>query len=304
MEALRISVAAFFLAACGSSVETTPDDGSGGGSSSGLASTPAATGTTTTPASSGVGDGGSADVASVGEGGSGIVTVGVGGGCESLSQETIDRIELTGNQAGKLLGSATAHPGDVVQFEIGTMECCYTFEPVDACATFSLDDASPASIDPVTGLVTVSPDASHGSIVNVSAEVEDGRRFLDAPLYIWTVEGNPVVGSYFEVAQLDCEEGDEVIPEETIGELRLGADMCFGVTWQPFEVYVDYWGSYTVDAEAGAIELTVDGGNYIPEDIDGSGTFTLADGGLVLHDMWLGLPQDAEGEARCGHIFE
>jgi len=210
----------------------------------------------------------------------------------------------TGNGAGKLLGNATAHPGEVVQFELGTMECCYSFEPVAACATYSLDDASPASIDPATGLVTVSADAAHGSIVNVTADVEGGRALREAALYIWTEEGNPLVGLYTEIAQIDCEDGAEVVPPETIGELRLGADMRFGVTWQPFEVYVDYWGSYTLDAETGAIELTVDGGNYVPEGIDPSGTYTLEEGELVLHEMWLGLPQDGEGPSQCGHVFQ
>ncbi len=305
MNAQRLSVAlAVVLAACGSDVETTPDEGSGGGASTGATATGGANGPTT-QSSSGAGDGGGDVAVSVGQGGSAEVSTGAGGGCDApLPQETIDVLELTGNGAGKLLGSATAHPGDVVQFEIGTMECCYSFEPVAACASFSLDDASPASIDPVSGLVTVSASAPHGSIVNVSANVEDGRRLLEAPLYIWTEEGNPIVGNYTEVAQLDCEQGGEVIPEETIGELHLGADLRFGVTWQPFEVYVDYWGSYTLDAETGSIELTVDGGNYLPDGVDGSGSFTLVDGELVLRDIWLGLPQGAEGEARCGHVFQ
>jgi hypothetical protein len=298
-------VVSLALAACGS--EVTPDDGSGGagGASSSAASSP----TSSTPSSSSTSSGSSQSSGDVsagqgGDGGGDVTTVGPGGGCSPLDEETLDRIDLTGNGAGKLLANATAHPGDVVQFEIGTFECCYSFEPVAACATFTLDDASPATVDPLTGLVTVSADAAHGSIVNVTADVEDGRRFLDAALYIWTEEGNPLVGLYTELAQLDCGDGSEVEPEQVIGELRLGADNRFGVTWSPFEVYVDYWGSYTFDLETGAIELTVDGGNYVPDDIDPIGTFALEGDDLVLRDLWLGTPQDGAAPAQCGHVFQ
>jgi hypothetical protein len=84
------------------------------------------------------------------------------------------------------------------------------------------------------------------------------------------------------------------------------ADGTFTVTWFPFEVYKDYWGTYTFGLEQGTLTLTIDTGNYIPEEFDGEGTFTFEEGGrLVLRDIWLGASPDKEGAvaAQCGHVL-
>jgi hypothetical protein len=73
----------------------------------------------------------------------------------------------------------------------------------------------------------------------------------------------------------------------------------------PFESYVDYWGDYTYNLADGTLDLTITGGNQQPDDVDGSGHYTLdANGNLVLTDMWLGTSAFAEGGTpNCGHRF-
>lgn len=50
--------------------------------------------------------------------------------------------------------------------------------------------------------------------------------------------------------------------------------------------------------------LDVEGGNYVPPDIDGEGTATVTNGQLVLEDIWLGVAQDPVTPPACGHAFE
>ena len=61
-----------------------------------------------------------------------------------------------------------------------------------------------------------------------------------------------------------------------IGELEI-SKARFSVTWQPFETYKDYWGTYDFEpaeegASAGRLSLRIEGGNYIP---DGAESLTL-----------------------------
>jgi hypothetical protein len=76
------------------------------------------------------------------------------------------------------------------------------------------------------------------------------------------------------------------------------------VTWVPFESYKDYWGTYTFDLAQGTLELTITGGNTIPEDVDGEGRFARdATGALILTDLWLGTPSLERDPPNCGHRF-
>ena len=123
-------------------------------------------------------------------------------------------------------------------------------------------------------------------------------------MHVFTPEANPLVGLWREAAQIDCATGNEFVPTTQIGELVFGADGTFGVTWFPFEVYKDYWGTYRFDLAAGTLELVVEGGNYVPRDVDGSGRFRFdATGRLILTDLWLGTPHDGTGAPSCGHVF-
>jgi hypothetical protein len=283
---------------CGGSVETAEDGAGGASSAAGPVTTATAGGSDSSSATATT----SATAASTS---ATSASTSSGSGCDApLDDATLQELQLTGNGLGILLGGrATAHPGDTVDFELGIFECCYFFEPVDACATFSIAPAEGADIDPATGAVRVDGSTPHGATFTVTADVEEGRRLLTADLYVWTTEGNPIVGTYSEQAQLACG-GGEREPEQPLGEVAFYGDERFAVTWTPFEVYVDYWGTYTIDPGAQTLELTVEGGNYVPPDVDPSGTFRLEGEQLILEDMYLGSPQGGVAAPACGHVLQ
>ena len=115
-------------------------------------------------------------------------------------------------------------------------------------------------------------------------------------------ERRPWTGCWIEVAQLDCESGQEFVPEPTIGELRLTSDGIFSVTWSPFETFVDYAGQYQVSEKNGAIELVM--GTPAPPDAEGQGHFTITDQGeLILERIWLGAREQEYATKSCGYRF-
>jgi hypothetical protein len=176
--------------------------------------------------------------------------------------------------------------------------------PVAASVTWSIAPADGADIDPTTGMLTIDPGTPSGSVFAVRADVERGRYVVETQVHVYTPEANPLIGYWREEAQLTCDSGTEVVPEETIEELIFFADGTFTVTWFPFESYKDYWGTYTFDLAQRTLELTVTGGNTIPPDVDGQGRFALdTPGQLLLTDLWLGTPVSGRGPANCGHRF-
>jgi hypothetical protein len=224
---------------------------------------------------------------------------GLGGDCgRGLDEDTLNRLSL-------VMGDTLAmQPGETWEFSPGVVECCYVFEPVDACATWSVSPTDGATIDAETGVFTVDPGTPSGKVFTITADVENGRRLVSADVYVYTPEGNPLFGIWREEAQLSCETDEEVVPEERIGELSFGANGKFSVTWHPFEVYKDYWGTYTFDLNQGTLDLTGAEGSYVPEDLDGSGSWFIdEDGRLVLRDIWLGSSHGGSGTVRCGHRF-
>ena len=118
----------------------------------------------------------------------------------------------------------------------------------------------------------------------------------------------PWTGCWREVNQIICESSVTFVPDIIILEFRLKADGSFYVTWEyPTDaLYVDYWGNYVVDKEAGTITITVTKSNYLPDDIDGEGKFEISeDGNLILTEMFLGsYPRDTDiTNTQCGHEF-
>jgi hypothetical protein len=215
-----------------------------------------------------------------------------------LDQNTLESLTLS------MEYTLAMQPGESHAFSLGVVECCYFFEPLDACATWSVVPTAGASIDSQTGVLTVDATTPSGSVFRVSADVEDGRRVVSIEVHIFTPDANPLVGTWTEEAQFTCGTGEEVVPDEAIGELRFWADGRFAVTWFPFEVYYDYWGTYTYDLADGTIDLVVTGGNYVPDYVDGGGLFSFDEQGrLILSDIWLGSSHGETGPANCGHRF-
>ncbi|KAA3642172.1 MAG: hypothetical protein DWQ07_24325 [Chloroflexi bacterium] len=116
---------------------------------------------------------------------------------------------------------------------------------------------------------------------------------------------NPLVGSWYEVAQISCQTTSERRVPSPIEELIFFEDNRINVTWFPFEVYIDYVGTYAV-GEGGTLEIFAEELNYLPSELDTVGTYEIDENGrLLLKDMWLGVPPlDAVHPVNCGHIFE
>lgn len=201
-------------------------------------------------------------------------------------------------------------PGGTVVLVLGVLdyEVCgignRCFVPVPVRATWSVTPAGIAQIDPATGLLTIDSAAPSGSRFTVRAEVEGGRHVVQTEVHVFTPQSSPLVGYWQEQTQLPCDGRAELVPPLPIEELVFAADGTFAVTWTPFESYVDYWGTYTVDLTQGTLDLLVTGGNDIPTDFDGQGRVALAaEGELLLTELWLGTPRSESGPPHCGHRF-
>ncbi|WP_219908006.1 hypothetical protein, partial [Enhygromyxa salina] len=113
---------------------------------------------------------------------------------------------------------------------------------------------------------------------------------------------SPVVGYWHEVGRFPCDGGPEFVPEDPIRDFHISI-RSFELTWRPFESYVDYIGKYTVDDERKTLTLEGLNGNYVPNDVDPSGTYEIDGDTLVLRDMWLGASKRGKGTSGCGHRF-
>lgn len=174
---------------------------------------------------------------------------------------------------------------------------------VDACVEWSVEPVDGVAIDDA-GVLSIDAAVPAGTVVTVTADVEAGRRVLMAEFEVYVPLASDIIGYWTEVAQISCEGTGQFDPDPVIGELVFQDTGEFSVTWTPFEVYYDYWGTYTYDEGTGALVLSVDGGNYVPPDIDGEGTAMVAGGQLTLTDMWLGVAQMPVTPVACGHVFE
>jgi hypothetical protein len=169
---------------------------------------------------------------------------------------------------------------------------------------WSVEPATGGTIDS-NGMFQVSQDAQYGEQITVRATFPDLD--LSATVTVFTPESNPLVGTWVEREALPCDSGD-VPAEEGFNELVFEADNTFTLTWYPFELYYDYWGTYTYDPQSGQLAMSIVDGNYIPESVDLEGIVEVqADGSVRLRDMYFGPPPGSESgsaEPTCGYIIE
>jgi len=170
-------------------------------------------------------------------------------------------------------------------------------EPVpDACLrNWAVSDAAIARLSDDGAQVTIADDAAPGSRFTVS--VEAGGEQLDRAVTV----ADPAV------ATIDLKASQKAIARcerKRIGEFKLDVYGGFGVTFTPFESYVDYWGSYTYDPASGRLAMTVTGGNEIPAALDLDGTATRVDGGWQLDGFDFGGGSGAPaGDEGCAYVF-
>ncbi|MEO7177555.1 MAG: hypothetical protein ABIW83_01810 [Allosphingosinicella sp.] len=152
----------------------------------------------------------------------------------------------------------------------------------------------PATLSRDRTSIIIAPDAPVGATVTV------GFRHV----------GKAVEASFKVVARdevvltgLWSQRGIEGCPGvEPVRELELRPENGFSVTFQPFETYQDYWGSYTFDPATKRIRLTVAGGNFVPPDLDLEGEAELVDGRLRLKGLFLGSHYGGP-QSDCTYLF-
>jgi hypothetical protein len=221
------------------------------------------------------------------------------GTCEQLSADELS--ELTHSYA--LVPVVSSRPGSTLDIDLGKTECCYSFEAIPACAEYSVTPQNAATIDPVTGVLTIDPATPSGTTVHVVADVQDGAKKVELDIHVYTPEAMPQVGSWRESKVLSCADGSELDPVESIEEIEFWADGTYSVTWHPFEIYRDYWGPAALDLVSNNVNLGISGGNFTPTNFDGTGTFELVDANtLKLQNVWLGT-KDGTFEG-CGHVLK
>lgn len=89
---------------------------------------------------------------------------------------------------------------------------------------------------------------------------------------------------------------------EPVRELEFQPENRFSVTFLPFESYRDYWGTYSFDPATKRIRLTVEGGNFVPPNLDLEGEAELTGGRLRLKDLFLGSRHGAP-QSGCTYVF-
>ena len=140
-------------------------------------------------------------------------------------------------------------------------------------------------------------------IAEISPDVEAGTRILleatyhghslIGPVEVYRAADNPLVGMWRQ-------DGEGCPENSAIQELVFTGGGDFSVTWTPFEVYKDYWGTYTYDPETGAVHLEVESGNQIPEDIVPDGSVIAGETGLSFEGLSFGTPGQADGACDGG----
>lgn len=182
--------------------------------------------------------------------------------------------------------------------------------PLDLCQAWAVDPAD-VGIAVVGDQLVVDAGTPDGTEATVTATIparalgEDEDVTLSLPVFVYDPALRPWVRGWREVARVDCQTGAERAPEQAIEEILIRAGGTMSVTWTPFEVYVDYWADHGfgagADPRAGEVRLEVTGGNYVPGDVDGVGSYRMDGEDLVLEDLWLGTPQGGTAPAGCGH---
>lgn len=205
---------------------------------------------------------------------------------------------------GLFFGGLELEVGSSRQFQVGLIQCCVYWEALETCSAYSIDPADVgASIDPDTGLLSLADNVPDGTLVTVTADVEDGLAIVEDTVFVYDPALHPLKGSWHEVGRIPCDNSPEFVPDDPINELYFTAAGEIGVTWMPFEVYIDYVGDYVADLDTGALSISNVSGNYVPGDIDGEGLFSFEGDELVLQDMWLGSSQGSMDPPACGHRF-
>lgn len=152
----------------------------------------------------------------------------------------------------------------------------------------------PATLSPDRTTLTIAPDAPPGSIVAVT--FSHGGAKVEARFKVIARDEIVLTGRYSQ-SRL---EGCSSVP--LVGELEFQPENRFSVTYMPFETYRDYWGTYSFDPATKQIRLKVEGGNFVPSNLDLEGEAEMVEGRLTLKGIFLG-SRDGPPQSSCIYRF-
>jgi len=155
------------------------------------------------------------------------------------------------------------------------------------------------TVAPERQRVIIGPDATPGEDVEILGTL--GARTVRARFRIAPAEG-PVLTGFWSQASVDC---GGPVPRDPLGELRFNSDGRFAVTFVPFEVRQDYWGSVAYDPAAGRIGFVIERGNTVPVNLMLSGQARVEDNNrLALDGVYFGGLDVATPAEGCRYIFQ
>ncbi|HEY6250138.1 MAG TPA: hypothetical protein VI685_09255 [Candidatus Angelobacter sp.] len=222
---------------------------------------------------------------------------------QPLDQPTLDKLSLGWDDV-------QLHPGDSHQFSLAILSTFAPSQDVPACATWKIEPEGKGATISLTGLLQVDSKTPPRSRFVVTADIEQGRTQRQMGVIVYTNDDQPLVGFWREKSRVECLAQKETTSSQPIQELEFKAKGSFSVTWVPFEVYRDYWGSYTSDNSTGVLSLRIENGNYVPADFRGAGKFKLTDKdtleltGLYLSEKHApGQPAATQVSNKCRYVF-
>jgi hypothetical protein len=225
---------------------------------------------------------------------------------QPLDADTLERLQLGWSPDVQL------QPGQSHQFELAILSTFAPSTKIPACAAWSVEPAAQGATIDSKGLLKIAAKTPSGTRFNVTADIEKGRAKRQAFVIVYTPQTQPLVGLWEQTAQFDCESGRQMESFPVIHELDFRAAGRFSVTWTPFEVYRDYWGEYVSHARAKTITLKIAGGNFVPQDFQGSGTYKVIDDHTMeLSRIFLGSREKGTPETtlkplgkQCRYVFK
>ncbi len=159
--------------------------------------------------------------------------------------------------------------------------------PLKAAVAWSIaPEVKGISIEPQSGKITVAAIVAHGTTTTIHADVAEGRRKLQATLYVFRPDENPLIGAWKIDARIACGEANELKDASRPAAIP-------GPTWR-FHVKPDFFvgreygiaagirlaGIYELDVKAGKLKLITQWPKNKPET---NWTLTFADAGKTLY---------------------
>ena len=194
-------------------------------------------------------------------------------------------VSCAGGQAGTpvlWIGTREVAPGGLIAAQPFYAVRPGVASPVAAnCLTnWALSADAPAALAPALGLAVVAPEAADGTRFTLTATV--AGRPVSGEVRVSDPALHPLAGHWHQTKEQVC--GTQVLraPTRPIGDLVFTAAGDFSLTWQPFESYRDYWGTYRHDRRSGSLTLEITGGNRPPANRTATGKAHLDTDGVLI----------------------